>query len=177
MQQFNLQLHMITCKHLSFVTLFYEFYNLSPSFKLYYYFCDYVVTIKLHILPSWLIFWIFHPWISSYVHLVPKLIAIWFLTMVCIYILCTLWFVYYIKNILYTFYSGGIKHLLSMFNILECILNYIPSILSIFYSWYVKIFSLYSKYIKHIFDHVIRILDWKYIIFFWYGSFKICHLY
>jgi hypothetical protein len=40
-------------------------------------------------------------------------------------------------------------------------LNYIQNILSIFdlYSWYVKILNLYPEYIKHIFDHIMGILD------------------
>jgi hypothetical protein len=40
-------------------------------------------------------------------------------------------------------------------------LYYIQGILSIFdlYSWYVKIFNLNSKYIKHIVDHIMGILD------------------
>jgi len=40
-------------------------------------------------------------------------------------------------------------------------IDFIQGILNIIdlYSWCVKIFSLYLKYIKHIFDHIIGILD------------------
>ncbi len=121
--------NLVICNHLNcnYMWLHATTYNLELYFIIFttnhhlLNFSNILTTIKLHILPYWLAFWIFHPIISSYVHLVAKLVTIWLLIR-CVYTFNVhRGFVNYIKSMLYRFYSRYIKHLLSLFNTFKCI--------------------------------------------------------
>jgi len=52
-------------------------------------------------------------------------------------------------------------------NCIQCVLNTFD-----LYSLYVQIFNLYSKYIRHVFLHIMGILELKNLILTLYGLFK-----